>query len=215
MHAAADNEPADMPSAPQISNWSDRTRVKQSDEPGENETTPLLWPRQATVTAKTPQLAPSTMKASAARPRTELSRGRFWVLFSQILATQFLCYFDTTIMVSSHPVISSYFGVAHSASWLSTAFMVMSTVSQPFLGRLSDACGRKPLFLGTLVIFVLATLWCALANSIESLIAARAVCGIGAGGTMLMGSIMMSDMIPIEYVSFDWSFFPFFPSMQE
>ncbi|KAJ5734863.1 hypothetical protein N7533_013266 [Penicillium manginii] len=127
-----------------------------------------------------------------------LSTAQFWTIFSQILTTQFLCFFDTTIMASSHPIITSYFDAANSASWLSTAFMIMTTVSQPFLSRLSDAFGRKPLFLGTMAIFSAATLWCSLATSIESLIAARAVCGIGAGGTLLMGSIMMSDMIPIE-----------------
>ncbi|OJI99691.1 hypothetical protein ASPVEDRAFT_39068 [Aspergillus versicolor CBS 583.65] len=127
-----------------------------------------------------------------------LSPARFWTIFSQILATQFICFFDTTIMASSHPAIMSYFGAAHSASWLSTAFMITSTVSQPFLGRLSDALGRKPLFLGTTAILSVATLWCSLATSIGSLIVARAVCGIGAGGTLLMGSIMMSDMIPVE-----------------
>ncbi|OAR02268.1 hypothetical protein LLEC1_03280, partial [Akanthomyces lecanii] len=55
-----------------------------------------------------------------------------------------------------------------------------------------------PLFLGALATFAAATLWCALAASMASLVAARALCGVGAGGTMLMGSIIMSDMIPIE-----------------
>lgn len=128
-----------------------------------------------------------------------LSTAKFWLVFSQILAVQFLCFFDTNVMVSAHPVITSHLGAAHLASWLSTSFTLTSTVSQPLLGRLSDALGRKPLFLGTLATLAAATLWCALAPSIESLIAARALCGLGAGGAMLMGSIAMGDMIPVEY----------------
>lgn len=155
----------------------------------------LLQPHEAAAAKEDPSPSKSSPFLAG------LSTARFWTIFSPILATQFICFFDTTIMVSSHPAITSYFGAAHSASWLSTAFMIMSTISQPFLGRLSDALGRKPLFLGTTAILSVATLWCSLATSIGSLIVARAVCGIGAGGTLLMGSIIMSDMIPVEYVS--------------
>lgn len=60
--------------------------------------------------------------------------------------------------------------------------------------------GRKPLFVMSLAIFALATLWCGLAGSLESFVAARAVCGLGAGGAMTLGSILTSDLVPIEYV---------------
>ncbi|KAG5972909.1 hypothetical protein E4U55_000703 [Claviceps digitariae] len=126
------------------------------------------------------------------------STGRFWFIFSQILMVQFIGCFDGTIMASSHPVITSYFGAANSASWLSTAFLLTSTAFQPLLGRLSDALGRKPLFLGSLCVFTGATVWCALASSIESFIVARAFCGLGAGGCMTLGSIITSDLVPIE-----------------
>ncbi|UNI21811.1 Beta-aspartyl-peptidase [Purpureocillium takamizusanense] len=127
-----------------------------------------------------------------------VSPGRFWFIFSQLLLSQFIGCFDGTIMASSHPVITSYFGAANSASWLSTAFLLTSTAFQPLLGRLSDAVGRKPLFLGCLAIFALATAWCAAAWSIESFIVARALCGLGAGGSMTLGSIITSDLVPIE-----------------
>lgn len=101
-------------------------------------------------------------------------------------------------MASSHPVITSYFGAAQSASWLSTAFLLTSTAFQPLLGRISDAVGRKPVFLSCLAVFALATTWCGMVGSIGSLIAARAFCGLGAGGLMTLGNIITSDLVPIE-----------------
>jgi Na+/melibiose symporter-like transporter len=123
---------------------------------------------------------------------------RFWLLFSQIMAAYFIACFDSTIMASSHPVITSYFGSSNSASWLSTAFLLTSTSFQPVLGGLSDAVGRKAPYVVTIVVFLLATVWCALAGSMTSFIVARAVCGFGAGGMMTLGSIIVSDVVPIE-----------------
>lgn len=127
-----------------------------------------------------------------------ISHGRFWWIFGNVLALHFVSCFDGTIMASSHPVITSYFQSSNSASWLSTAFLLTSTAFQPLLGRLSDTVGRKGPYIVTGTIFALATLWCALAQSMTSFIAARAVCGIGAGGVMTLGSIIISDLVPIE-----------------
>ncbi|KAJ0104284.1 hypothetical protein J7T55_009448 [Diaporthe amygdali] len=127
-----------------------------------------------------------------------ISRGRFWWIFGNVLALHFVSCFDGTIMASSHPVITSYFQSSNSASWLSTAFLLTSTAFQPLLGRLSDTVGRKGPYIVTGTIFALATLWCALAQSMTSFIAARAVCGLGAGGVMTLGSIIVSDLVPIE-----------------
>ncbi|KAA8570691.1 hypothetical protein EYC84_000089 [Monilinia fructicola] len=123
---------------------------------------------------------------------------RFWLIFAGVLLTYTLSSFDSTIMVSSHPVITSYFHASNSASWLSTAFLLTSTSFQPVFGRLSDAVGRKPPYLFSMVLFLISTVWCALAQSMTSFIVARAVCGLGAGGVMSMGSIITSDLIPIE-----------------
>lgn len=128
----------------------------------------------------------------------ETNPGRFWLIFMVVLINLFISAFDGTIMASSHPVITSHFNAANSASWLSTSFLLTSTTFQPLLGRLSDAMGRKPLFVLCTLIFFLSVLWCALAGSIESFIAARAVCGIGAGGAGTLGSIIVSDLVPIS-----------------
>ena len=168
------------------------------------ETSPLLPPRDSPLSAD--PAGDSSTGTGAGNDDEDppylngVSPGRFWFVFSQLLLAQFIACFDGTIMASSHPVITSYFGAANSASWLSTAFLLASTAFQPLLGRLSDAVGRKPLFLGCLVVFALATAWCAAAASIESFIVARALCGLGAGGSMTLGSIITSDLVPIEYV---------------
>jgi hypothetical protein len=72
---------------------------------------------------------------------------RFWIIFSGVLLNYFVACFDSTIMVSSHPVITSYFHSASSASWLSTAFLLTSTSFQPLFGRLSDTVVRLILIL--------------------------------------------------------------------
>jgi MFS family permease len=123
---------------------------------------------------------------------------RFITVFLGVMLTYFIACFDSTIMASSHPVITSYFHSSNSASWLSTAFLLTNTAFQPMVGRLSDTIGRKPPYLVTMTIFALATLWCALAQSMTSFILARAVCGLGAGGMMALGSIIISDLVPIE-----------------
>ncbi|RFU29487.1 hypothetical protein B7463_g6850, partial [Scytalidium lignicola] len=87
---------------------------------------------------------------------------------------------------------------SNSASWLSTAFLLTSTSFQPLCGRLSDTLGRKPPYIITTAIFLGATIWCALAQSMTSFILARALCGLGAGGMMAIGSIITSDLVPIE-----------------
>ncbi|TVY34972.1 putative transporter [Lachnellula subtilissima] len=123
---------------------------------------------------------------------------RFWLIFGGVLVSYFVACFDSTIMVSSHPIITSYFESSNSASWLSTAFLLTSTSFQPLFGRLSDSIGRKPPYVFTMAVFLISTVWCALAQSMISFIIARAVCGLGAGGMMTMGSIITSDLVPIE-----------------
>ncbi|RDL30719.1 uncharacterized protein BP5553_10064 [Venustampulla echinocandica] len=127
-----------------------------------------------------------------------LSVARFWVIFAGVLTTYFVACFDSTIMVSSHPIITSHFHSSNSASWLSTAFLLTSTAFQPLFGRLSDTIGRKPPYVLSLAVFLGATIWCALAQSMLSFIMARAMCGFGAGGMITLGSIITSDIVPIE-----------------
>ncbi|KAJ5952360.1 Major facilitator superfamily domain general substrate transporter [Penicillium vulpinum] len=129
----------------------------------------------------------------------DISPTRFWIIFSGILMGYMIGFFDSTLMASSHPVITSHFNAANSASWLSTAFLLTSTAFMPLFGRISDAFGRKPVYIFSIVMFFLTTAGCGLAQSIGSFIAARALCGLGAGGIFSIGQIISSDLVRLEY----------------
>ncbi|KAK4610062.1 Vacuolar basic amino acid transporter 2 [Fulvia fulva] len=102
-------------------------------------------------------------------------------------------------MASVHPVITSYSNASNEASWLTTAFMITNTRFQPLWRRRSDMVGRKSVCVVVLSIFALTNLCCALSQSIGSFIAAKAVCGIGAGGTMSMALVVVNDLVKVEY----------------
>ncbi|KAK6383072.1 hypothetical protein LTS17_003742 [Exophiala oligosperma] len=110
-------------------------------------------------------------------------------------------------MASAHPVITSYFHASNAASWLSTVFYLSSTVFQPLYGRVSDTIGRRPVVFFAASMFLASTAWCGFAGTIGSFIAARAVCGLGAGGVMSMSSILTSDVVKIEYRGIYQSYF--------
>ncbi|KAJ5165835.1 hypothetical protein N7492_006131 [Penicillium capsulatum] len=129
----------------------------------------------------------------------DVSPTRFWLIFAGVMIGYLIGFFDSTLMASSHPVITSYFHAANTASWLSTAFLLTSTAFLPLFGRVSDAFGRKPVYLFSICMFFFTTAWCGLAQSIGGFIAARALCGMGAGGVFSMGQIISSDLVRIEY----------------
>ena len=169
--------------------------------PGPNERTPLLTKPQEQETADNnavevvagsseldlePDIIYASPSAKTSDFMDDMSKTRFWLIFGGILLQYFVAMFDSTLMASAHPVITSYFNSSNAASWLSTAFMLTSTSFNPLFGRASDTFGRRPLYLFALTMFAVTTTWCALAQSIGSFIAARAFCGLGAGGVMAM-----------------------------
>ncbi|KAL1901855.1 hypothetical protein Sste5346_001558 [Sporothrix stenoceras] len=123
--------------------------------------------------------------------------GFLWIQVA-IMANVFLSGFDGTITASTYAVISSDFGAANAASWLTTSYLVTSTAFQPLYGRVSDLVGRRVCFLLSTAAFALGCAGCALAPSILVLNSMRALAGLGGGGLMTMATIVNSDMIPFR-----------------
>ncbi|EPE06733.1 major facilitator superfamily transporter [Ophiostoma piceae UAMH 11346] len=115
-----------------------------------------------------------------------------------IMANVFLAGFDGTITASTYAVISSNFGAANAASWLTTSYLVTSTAFQPLYGRVSDLVGRRACFLVSTAIFAVGCLGCAAAPDMFTLNCMRALAGLGGSGLMTMATIVNSDLIPFR-----------------
>ena len=81
------------------------------------------------------------------------------------------------------PTIVSQLGGLSSYSWVFSVYMLASTTTVPVYGKLSDVYGRKPVYAIAMLLFLVGSLLCGLSQSIGQLIAARAVQGLGVGGS--------------------------------
>jgi MFS family permease len=116
----------------------------------------------------------------------------FWIE-AAIMANVFLYGFDTTITASTYAVISSHFGAANMASWLTTSYLVTSTAFLPLYGRFSDIFGRRVCFFVSTVTFSVGCLGCGAAGDIIFLVCTRALSGLGGAGLMTMGSCISTS----------------------
>ncbi|KAG9103605.1 hypothetical protein FRC06_009615 [Ceratobasidium sp. 370] len=138
---------------------------------------------------------PSLKKSSAINnpSRTDL----LWIL-GGLWSAVFLGALDTTIVATLLSPIGSHFQKSHQASYLGTSYLLSVCCFTPLYGRLSDILGRKGAMLLALSLFGLGTLLCGLAGSMEFLIFARAIAGMGGGGVMTVSSISTTDLIPLK-----------------
>ncbi|TCD71312.1 hypothetical protein EIP91_011083 [Steccherinum ochraceum] len=120
-----------------------------------------------------------------------------WVL-AGLWSAVFLGALDGTIVATLLSPIGSYFNESNRSSYIGTSYLLSVCCFTPLYGRLSDILGRKGAMLLALCLFGTGTLLCGLAPSMDALIAARAVAGMGGGGVMTVSSIAVTDLIPLR-----------------
>ncbi|GAA4608365.1 EmrB/QacA subfamily drug resistance transporter [Actinoplanes octamycinicus] len=114
-------------------------------------------------------------------------------MFALMLAV-FLGMLDAQIVATALPRIVSDLGGLSEFAWVTTAYIIASSVSTPVYGKLGDLFGRKNVFLTAIVLFLAASFACGLAQNIGQLIAFRVVQGIGAGGLLVSVLAIIGEM---------------------
>jgi EmrB/QacA subfamily drug resistance transporter len=101
-------------------------------------------------------------------------------------------------VATAMPTIVGQLGGLEHYSWVFSAFMLASTTAVPLYGKLSDIYGRRKLYASAMALFLIGSVWCGLANSMTSLIFARALQGVGAGGILPLAFILIGEMFTLE-----------------
>lgn len=105
---------------------------------------------------------------------------------------------DITIVTTALPSIVADFKSKLGYVWIGSAFTLAFTAITPVWGSVADVWGRKPIMLIALVLFLAGSLLCALAPTMDLMIAGRALQGIGASGTGTMTNVIISDLFALR-----------------
>ena len=125
-----------------------------------------------------------------------LSHRQIMTILSGLVLGMFLAALDQTIVSTAIKTIGNDLNNLSAQAWVTTAFLITSTIAAPLFGKLSDIYGRKRLFMLSIVIFVLGSALCGLSQSMYELAGFRAFQGIGAGGIMPLALAVIGDIIP-------------------
>lgn len=115
-----------------------------------------------------------------------------------LLLGMLMAAMDNTIVSASMPTIVGELGGLDQFVWVTSAYLVATMASMPIFGKLSDMYGRKRFYLLGLAIFLIGSVLCGTANSIEQLSIYRAIQGIGGGSLMPIAFTIIFDIFPPE-----------------
>lgn len=96
------------------------------------------------------------------------------------------------------PTVIGQIGGIHLYAWVFAAYLLTSTVTVPIYGKLADLFGRKPVFLASVTIFMVGSMLCGQAQTMEQLIVFRLLQGLGAGGVLPINQTILGDAYPLE-----------------
>ncbi|MEG3662465.1 MDR family MFS transporter [Celeribacter halophilus] len=120
-----------------------------------------------------------------AAPLSHLSRRRRLSIYAFMMMALFMATLDNQIVSTALPTIVAELGSIERFGWVSAAYLLAQSAIMPVYGKLGDLFGRKYVMMFAISLFVVGSLSCGLAWSMESLIAARVLQGLGGGGIMV------------------------------
>ncbi|WP_146792691.1 MDR family MFS transporter [Agrococcus baldri] len=124
-----------------------------------------------------------------------MTRRQITLVLVGLMIAMFLSSISQTVVGTSMRTIADDLGGLDLQVWVVTAFLIVSTITTPIYGKLSDIFGRRPLFLIAIVLFLVGSIACSFAQDMVQLAAFRALQGLGAGGLMSLPLTIMGDVL--------------------
>jgi EmrB/QacA subfamily drug resistance transporter len=121
---------------------------------------------------------------------------RVRLIFGALMLVILLASLDQTIVATALPTIVGDLGGLQHLSWVVTAYLLASTITGPLYGKFGDLYGRKKTLQVAIVIFLIGSVLCGVAQNMPELIAFRAIQGLGAGGLITTTIAVVGDIIP-------------------
>ncbi len=131
-----------------------------------------------------------------ARAGGQLQHREILTILAGLMMGMFLAALDQTIVASAIRTIGDDLHGLSVQAWVTTAYLITSTITTPLYGKLSDLYGRKPFFLTAISLFLVGSALCAFSTSMYMLAGFRAVQGLGAGGLFSMALAIIGDIVP-------------------
>ena len=125
-----------------------------------------------------------------------LSHRQIMIILPGLLMAMLLAMLDQLVVGTALPRIVGDLGGATHLSWVVTAYVLASTITTPFYGKLGDMYGRKKLFIFAIVVFLIGSALSGLSASMGQLITFRALQGLGAGGLMVGAMATLGEIVP-------------------
>ena len=116
------------------------------------------------------------------------------LIFVAVLLGMLLAALDQTIVATALPTVVADLGGAGHQSWVVTSYLLASTIVTAVVGKLGDLFGRKYVMMAAILIFTVGSAVCGLAVSMNTLIAARLLQGLGGGGIMVSIFAVTADL---------------------
>jgi EmrB/QacA subfamily drug resistance transporter len=125
-----------------------------------------------------------------------LSHRQIMILLPGLLMAMLLAMLDQLVVGTALPRIVGDLGGATHLSWVVTAYVLASTITTPFYGKLGDMYGRKKLFIFAIAVFLAGSALSGLSSSMAELITFRAIQGLGAGGLIVGAMATLGEVVP-------------------
>ncbi|MCC3277181.1 MFS transporter [Arthrobacter sp. zg-Y20] len=137
-----------------------------------------------------------TTTAKSAPGPLLLTQKRIWIIFSALIAGMLLSSLDQTIVSTAMPTIVGELGGVEHQTWITTAYLLATTIVMPIYGKFGDVLGRRNLFLFAIALFTAASVGCAFATDFWGFVIFRAIQGLGGGGLMILSQAIIADIVP-------------------